>query len=230
MFTISSPITEPTASDVSPVGPPPRPRVLARHRLGDATPSLGLIRRIAARLRPVPCPVCVVIPSEFVALVLPPKLRTTVEVNILCLPKTWAPELPALLASALSVRNLRWLDLPHDVTSIVITGPRRGIALDAMRLPITGGLDAEGIELFVVIVVCGGFAHVVEYKLDNVFIAALEEACAAAARNYRPYATCADADFECVHTVAPAKPDLEAGPTRAMTLDYCGPLGRSRLW
>lgn len=228
MVTIPTPITESEASDVSSVGPPPRPRVLARHRLGDATPSLGLVRHVAARLRPAPCPVCVVIPTEFVALVLPLKLRTMLEVSILCLPRTWAPELPALLASELSVWKLRSPDLLRIFTSAVITGPRRAIALDALRLPVTSGPDAEGIEHFVVIIVCGGFAHVVEYDLNDAFIAELQEGYAGVGRNVRPYVYSND-EFARACMAAVASPHQEVVPTRATMLHYCGPIGRSRL-
>lgn len=188
--------------------------------LAGTNPALVCVRDFVACANGATRPVCAPIPTPVVASLLPPQLQAIATVCMLYLPPTWSTELPALLASELYVCNLPSPDLLANVTSVVLTGPRHAIALDALQLPISGALDDDGFERFVIIFVCGKFVHVVAYDLDDSFIAGLEGACGSGGRNYRPYVVYSNEELERACVAAAENPDFEEGPTRATMLTY----------
>ena len=219
MITIPTSITESKARDISPSGIP-RPHRHARYLLTATSPALVCVRDFVECANGATRPVCAPIPTPVVASLLPPELRATATACLLYLPRAWAFELPALLASELFVCNLHSPDLLQSVTSVVLTGPRRALALDAIQLPISGALDDNGFERFVIIVVCGTFVHVLAYDLDDTFVVGLQAACACAGRNFRPYVVYTDEELERARIAAAANPDFEEGPARATMLTY----------
>lgn len=213
--------TNTVGSDTPPPGIP-RPRRRARFVLAGTNPALVCVRDFVVCANGSTRPVCAAIPTRVVESLLPAEIRATTTACILYLPPGWATELPALLASTLEVWNLPSLDLLQNVTCVVLTGPRRAIALDALQLPISGALDDDGFERFVIIFVCGTLVHVVAYDLDDNFIAGLEGACGCAGRNFRPHVVYSEEELKRARIVAAENPYLEAGPTRATMLQYRG--------
>lgn len=207
--------------DISWVGA--RPQLRARLRLSDPNPALRLVRRVANFSMHATDPTCVSARASHIAPLLPSGLPATAKTCILHLPRPWATELPALLASTLDISNIISGDLLENVTSVLIAGPRRTIALNAVQLPIMCELNHDGVEQFVIAWACGRFVHVIEYELDETFCGELQAACSCGGENYRPYTHYSDEELEAARVAAAANPPYNSGFAAAQMLVYRGP-------
>lgn len=222
MTTTNQATTDTDHSDLSLGGA--RPHLRARFRLGDPNAALLPVRYVAGcSTTSATHPTCVSIAASHVASLLPSRLPTLAKACILHLPCIWSTELPALIASSLQICNIISEDLLESVPSVVIAGPRRTIALDALQLPIMGELNCDGVEPFAIVWVCGRLVHVVEYELDETFGAVLQCACIGGGENYRPYIHYSDDELDAARVAAAAKPHDETGFTKARMLVYRGP-------